>query len=398
MGLVASSALYGLLLLSRAKESRLLQAELDESSNAVERLTHVVAAKEQLVADCDARAEALEAKLRAAEQVARQGGLALVPEPERAAGTWTLNAFDALAKANPLSMAPSCATLSALSVDVGTPEVYVLVKPERLPKWVVPMVGAGAHVTEKQETHEERMGSFVRIFRGGLWSRDTPSGTGSMKGEATDRAILTISSVLDYVARKLGRKPQGPPLRMLDVPCGDMNWMPGLFEYRTRQPQHPSSAQRSVPRTGPLQPVHYTGIDIVPDLIARHKARFAALGPELGNAVNMTFRVHDIVDSAPADLVGNIDLAFSRQMLQHLGTEDSVKVIRNIRALGAKFLLTTTYPDWLPPRNVPLEGHHGTRVRKLNLNISPFDEGPLLPLPTCWDLDFSASFLALYEL
>ena len=63
--------------------------------------------------------------------------------------------------------------------------------------------------------------------------------------------MLALHSVINALKRRLGVT----RVSLLDVPCGDMHWMKRFLVSR--------------------DDVEYTGLDIVPDLIAAHKRDFA---------------------------------------------------------------------------------------------------------------------------
>ena len=95
---------------------------------------------------------------------------------------------------------------------------------------------------------------------------------------------------------------------LLDVPCGDFSWM----------------------RTVDLDGVRYIGADIVPALIDDLNTRFGGTARE--------FRRLDIVsDPLPA-----ADAVLCRDLLIHLPNALCKRVLSNVKASGAKWLLTTT--------------------------------------------------------
>ena len=83
---------------------------------------------------------------------------------------------------------------------------------------------------------------------------------------------------------------------MVDIPCGDFYWMKNLVGQRSD--------------------LKYTGIDIVPTLIERHRTNY-------GYMKNAQFMHADIVRSK---LNESYDIIFSRDMLQHLKYNDVMKV------------------------------------------------------------------------
>lgn len=80
-----------------------------------------------------------------------------------------------------------------------------------------------------------------------------------------------------------------------------------------------------------LSLVNYTGIDIVPFLIAHHSRMYAGVG-------NLRFAPWDMAkDPLPQ---GVFDLIMTRDMVQHNSLEDGLKIFKNIEKSGARYLLT----------------------------------------------------------
>ncbi|MDZ7638413.1 MAG: class I SAM-dependent methyltransferase [Bryobacterales bacterium] len=164
---------------------------------------------------------------------------------------------------------------------------------------------------------------FAHIYQTNLWGSDeSVSGSGSAFDQtAAIRAQLPV--LLSEVQAA----------SILDLPCGDFGWM----------------------RNVDLNSLAYIGGDIVPDLIARHEREF---GGE-----NRRFAVLDLTqDSLP-----QVDLVFCRDCLVHLSFANVWSAIRNLRASGSRWLLTTTFPEHL--QNAEIEDGDW---RLLNLEGAPF--------------------------
>ena len=97
----------------------------------------------------------------------------------------------------------------------------------------------------------------------------------------------------------------------LDLPCGDYYWM-----------QHVD-----------LGVDHYTGGDIVPDMIAANTAEHARDG--------VSFEVIDLIQGS----IPRHDLILTRDCLVHLSEAHVKKAVANIKASGSTWLLTTTFPN-----------------------------------------------------
>ncbi len=167
-------------------------------------------------------------------------------------------------------------------------------------------------------------GRFERIQRTNLWGAATSvSGLGS-----EDPATSAIREALPPLLQSLGVR------TLLDAPCGDAGWIGRC-------------------RLG----VDYIGIDIVPSLIAANNQR-AGEGELPGR-----FVIADIT----RDELPRADLILCRDCLVHLSFQNIAAAVARFRASGARFLLTTTFPDWSDNRDCE-DGDW----RALNLTQAPF--------------------------
>lgn len=123
---------------------------------------------------------------------------------------------------------------------------------------------------------------------------------------------------------------------MLDVPCGDFNWM----------------------RRVDLGKINYRGGDIVDELINQNNRKH---GKD-----NIKFSVIDLVN----DKLPKVDLVMVRDCLVHLPTEDIVKALTNIKNSKSKYFLTTNFLwDHLDSnKEIEVGGW-----RRLNLQHEPFN-------------------------
>jgi len=168
--------------------------------------------------------------------------------------------------------------------------------------------------------------AFARIYERNEWgSAESRSGIGSAL--ATTHRVRTV---LPMLIRALGVK------SMLDAPCGDFNWM----------------------RSVDLGDAHYTGCDIVPEIIETNRVRYS----------DRDFLVLDLT----AEALPAVDLVFSRDCLQHLTEPDIWRALRNFKKSGARWLFTSSHSTGA--QNIATEtGGFGY----LNLQQPPFS----LPLP-----------------
>lgn len=123
---------------------------------------------------------------------------------------------------------------------------------------------------------------------------------------------------------------------MLDVPCGDFNWMKKVN----------------------LNGIKYHGGDIVEDVIKRNVKKYSS--------ANIKFSVIDIVN----DKLPKSDLIMVRDCLVHLNTNDVFKAINNIKDSESKYLLTTNF-TWKHIKN-NIEIKTG-EWRRINFQEDPYN-------------------------
>ncbi len=172
---------------------------------------------------------------------------------------------------------------------------------------------------------EER---FARIYQTNLWfDAESRSGTGSSL-DATARLRASLPPLL----RSLNAR------RLLDVPCGDFNWM------------------RNVDLSG----IDYIGGDIVESIIEANR--------ELYEFPARRFMTVDVTSGS----LPHADVILCRDCLVHLSFANIVAAFRTMKASGAQYLLTTTFLSRQVNKDI-VDGDW----RPLNLAQSPF----LLPAP-----------------
>lgn len=219
-------------------------------------------------------------------------------------------------------------------------------------------------MNDSTENAEQRLASFQKVFNEKEWinNGDDPnvvSGAGSSLAFSQE-AMAGLHAVISDIRRQFGLS----RIRMLDIPCGDMTWMGRFLQTR--------------------DDIDYTGYDIVPELIAKHKGAFKDRP--------WKFFQHDIAEKPIED---TFDLIFSRMMLQHLFTRDVLKILTRFSDSGSKYLLTTTFSRI--SNNRDLEAGSKGRFRLLNLEIPPVSLVP--PICTFRDgVGNAQHFLALWNL
>jgi 2-polyprenyl-3-methyl-5-hydroxy-6-metoxy-1,4-benzoquinol methylase len=168
---------------------------------------------------------------------------------------------------------------------------------------------------------------FQRIHDTNLWGAEASvSGLGSEID-----ATATLRAELPPLLKRLNIT------SLLDAPCGDASWI--------------ARADLGV---------RITGIDIVPCLIERLRAR-AQRGELSGE-----YHLADVT----RDLLPCCDAILCRDCLVHFSFANIARAVDNFRRSGATFLIATTFPEW--QQNADCEDGDW---RALNFEHAPFDWG-----------------------
>lgn len=119
-----------------------------------------------------------------------------------------------------------------------------------------------------------------------------------------------------------------------DAPCGDLNWM----------------------RYVDLGTCRYIGYDIVQELVECNTKLFGE---------TKEFRHFNLIDN----VIEKVDLIICRDMIAHLTHEQIVKVLRNFKKSGSKYILMTT---GLTTKDNSPDITTG-EVRRINFELAPFN-------------------------
>ena len=170
--------------------------------------------------------------------------------------------------------------------------------------------------------------TFSNIFTKDLWQsnrkhKESKSGAGSFL-----KNTKNVRNDLPDLLNKYDIK------SMLDIPCGDMNWISKLDLN-----------------------VDYVGADIVPELIAENQRNYP----------DKNFKVLDVVN----DPLPEMDLILCRDCFVHLPLEYVKLAIDNIRKAGIKYMLVTSFPVEFN-KNISIG-----KWRPLNMCIEPFNLQPI---------------------
>ena len=175
--------------------------------------------------------------------------------------------------------------------------------------------------------HATRAQRFSAIYEERIWQNpETASGFGS-----------TLSATGELRRGLVALIEQEGVLSILDAPCGDYNWQPALGFVG-----------------------HYTGVDIVPDLIAENRRQY-------GND-RTGFEVVDLVE----EVLPRAELVLCRECLNHLPLEDAAKALEHLEQAAQRFLLVTHYPGCTANQEQPAS----FRYRPLNMTLPPFSLRP----------------------
>ena len=171
---------------------------------------------------------------------------------------------------------------------------------------------------------------FEEIYLTNAWGNsESHSGHGS-SASATRFLRIALAQLLSDLDVK----------SMVDVPCGDFNWM------RLLDPR-----------------IDYFGADIVPQLIENNQRNYARPGRAFG-----------LLDIAK-DPLPRTDLVFSRDLFVHLSEKDIRSALENIFDSGAKYLVATTFTSRDKNVDIPTG-----LWRTLNLQRPPFSFPPPIRL------------------
>ena len=167
---------------------------------------------------------------------------------------------------------------------------------------------------------------FLDIYNTNFWrDQESRSGTGSsiQKTRKLAEELPTLFKQFNITS-------------ILDVPCGDFNWM----------------------KIVDLADIDYTGADLVTEIVKDNRIKY----PE------KSFIELDIID----EHIPYADLLLIRDCLVHFPNDLVFKSLYNICLSDCKYVLMTTFPDHL--NNIDIEMG---KWRALNLEAEPFN----LPKP-----------------
>lgn len=173
---------------------------------------------------------------------------------------------------------------------------------------------------------------FSSVFKTNAWkSGESFSGVGS-----TLEQTSTLRKELKAVLAQLEVE------SVLDIPCGDANWMKEEEYFQTR----------------------YTGVDIVPELISLNKKNNAT-------SQGVEFRVGDFTS---LDIRESYDMVFCRDLFVHLSYKDILSCFNSYLRTGSKYFGVTTFSKVEQNEDLIYPTKLDTTIgwRPLNMQIKPF--------------------------
>lgn len=165
---------------------------------------------------------------------------------------------------------------------------------------------------------------FSKIHKNNEWlSNESVSGTGS----EMENTVILVNELRKFIKSHNIKS-------IIDVPCGDLNWMKYLLEF--------------------FPDIEYFGGDIVPNLIEQNKKSFPKYN-------------FDVVDITK-DILPRVGLVICRDCLVHLSTDLVKEAIKNISRQGIDYIALTSFTNQKTNINIPTGSW-----RTLNLQIEPFN-------------------------
>ena len=210
---------------------------------------------------------------------------------------------------------------------------------------------------EKYSVDSDGSMSFLDVFSSRAWGinwddNNNHSLDASGKGSTLSWAQEVIA-ILHTLIPMLKDKYTLSRVRILDIGNGDMTWMSRFLQTRND--------------------IHYTGVDIVPDIVKHHKEKYRKYGWNF-----------EVLDSVNDPINGEYDIVICRMVIQHHFLYDAVRILKSISESDSKYVLLTTFPH--ETVNVELSSndfYNPGRYRPLNVELSPI---ALVP-PICINRD-----------
>ena len=181
-------------------------------------------------------------------------------------------------------------------------------------------------IEKRALSHKQPKEIFENIYKHDQWNKNNPSDSASGQGSAL-KETQTLLQKLPNLFKQYNIK------TIIDLPCGDYNWMQHL-EYDFD---------------------HYEGNDIVADIIRENNIKF-------GND-NTVFTQKDCLQ----EQISDADLIMCRDLLIHFSNKDVFQFFLNLKKSNIRYILTTHFLD---EKNSDIATG---QWRAINLESKPFN-------------------------
>lgn len=173
---------------------------------------------------------------------------------------------------------------------------------------------------------------FTEVYENNLWlDRVSRSGLGSNpNSNAVKMDIIALEKIFDYIK----------PSKMIDVPCGDMAWMPYFLNAH--------------------KDIEYKGYDIVPAIIEKNKEAYPTLH----------FEKFDIV----SQILPKTDVVLCRDLLNHLSILDIQNVLDNFIKSGNEYFIISNNKGAMNEDKIMKGGDS----RSIDITTHPFSFGKII--------------------
>lgn len=181
---------------------------------------------------------------------------------------------------------------------------------------------------QRKRNRRWRNKSAEEVFTS-IYNRNSWGGHQSVSGRGSDDdQTAAITKAIPEIISRFNIQ------SMLDIPCGDFHWMKNVN----------------------LGDVHYTGSDIVEDLIKKNNASYAS--------DKVQFKQLNLIEGS----LPKFDLIFCRDCLVHFSYKDIRGALNSIMESGATYLVTTSFKSREANEDI-VTGNW----RPLNLCKAPFN-------------------------
>lgn len=183
--------------------------------------------------------------------------------------------------------------------------------------------------------NSKRKDRFTNVYKNNSWGcKESFSGPGSTLKNASHDMHFLKAKIKDIF-------PLHSRISIIDVPCGDMNWMSVFLEDLQKDYE-----------------VSYTGLDIVDELIKVNTEKYP----------QHQFKTFDIVQ----ERLLHADIIICRDLLNHLSSTDVKKILNNFKESKSAYLFISNNREW---ENTELSSEVRGNSRHLDIEKEPYHFG-----------------------